>query len=228
MIDIHSHILPGVDDGSASVEESLEMLRLSRQQGVTLVFATPHFSAVREAPATFLARRQAAAAQLKLDPETMPQLRLGAEVAYFGGMSRCQELKELCLEGTSLLLLEMPFAPWTDRMIEEVCNIRQQLGLLPVLAHTERYARSSQMGRYRDRLLQETLFQSNAEYFLHLRTKRKALRQLRDGQIHMLGSDAHNMSSRSPKLGVAAGIIRQKLGEAFLEELDEPILKYKR
>lgn len=228
MIDTHSHILPLMDDGSASVEESIEMLRLSRQQGVTLVFATPHFSAVKESPASFLARRQAAAAQLKPDPQTMPQLRLGAEVAYFGGMSRCQELKELCMEGTNLLLVEMPFAPWTDRMIEEVCTIRQQLGLQPVLAHIERYARGSQMGRYRDRLLEEVLFQSNAEYFLHLRTKGKALRQLRAGQIHMLGSDAHNLSSRPPKLGDAAKIIREKLGEVYLEEMDERILEYKK
>lgn len=228
MIDIHSHILPGVDDGSASVEESLELLRLSHRQGVELIFATPHFSAAKENPSAFLSRRNAAARQLTLDLQTMPQMRLGAEVAYFGGMSRSQELTQLCLEGTNLLLLEMPFSPWTDRMVAEVCAIRQQLGILPVLAHVERYARSSQMGRYRDQLLQETLFQCNAEYFLRFGTKGKALRQLRSGEIHLLGSDAHNLTSRPPRLGDAARIIEEKLGLGVLEQLCEPIKRYKK
>lgn len=228
MIDVHSHILPGVDDGSASVEESLELLRLSRQQGVKLLFATPHFSAAKEDPASFLARRKAAAAQLSLDPDTMPRLRLGAEVAYFGGMSHCQELGDLCLEGTNLLLLEMPFSHWSDRMISEVCAIRQQLGLLPVLAHVERYAKRSQMGTYCHQLLQETLFQCNAGYFLRFSTKGKALRQLKNGQIHLLGSDAHNLTNRVPKLGEAARIIREKLGEGYLEHLSDPILAFEK
>lgn len=226
MIDIHSHILPGMDDGSASVEESLELLRLSRQQGVELLFATPHFSAVKENPQRFLSRRQAAAEKLPLSPDTMPQVRLGAEVAYFGGMDRCQELEALCLEGTNLLLLEMPFAPWTDRMISEVCSIRQQLGLTPVLAHVERYARGSQMGKYRSALLTETLFQCNADYFLHFTTRGKALRQLQSGQIHLLGSDAHNLSHRTPKLGDAARVIREKLGDRFLSQLNNSILSH--
>lgn len=228
MIDIHSHILPAMDDGSQSISESLEMLRLSRQQGITQIFATPHFSAVKENPKSFLSRRQASAAQLDLDSEMMPQLGLGAEVAYFSGMSHCKELPDLCLEGTDLLLVEMPFAPWTDRIVSDVCAIRQQLGLIPVLAHVERYSRGSQMGRYRDLLLQETLFQCNAEYFLRLGTKAKAMRQLRRGEIHLLGSDAHNLSSRAPKLGEAATLIRQKLGEEVLTRLAEPLTEYKR
>lgn len=228
MIDIHSHILPGIDDGSQSISESLEMLRLSRQQGVTKIFATPHFSAVKENPTAFLSRRQASAAQLDPDPETMPQLGLGAEVAYFSGMSRCKELQDLCLEGTDLLLVEMPFIPWTDRIVSDVCAIRQQLGLMPVLAHVERYSRGSQMGRYRDLLLQEALFQCNAEYFLRMGTKTKALRQLRRGEIHLLGSDTHNLTSRAPKLGEAAAVIRQKLGEEALSRLNDPLLEYKK
>ena len=158
----------------------------------------------------------------------MPQLRLGAEVAYFGGMSHCEELAELCLEGTDLLLVEMPFAPWTDRMVSDICAIHQQLGLVPVLAHVERYARGSQMGRYRRQLLGEVLLQSNAEHFLHLRTKGKALRQLRRGEIHLLGSDAHNMTHRIPKLGSAAELIRKKLGEEALSRLNDPLLEYKK
>ncbi len=227
MIDIHTHILPAVDDGSASTEESEQMLRLAKQQGVDLVFATPHFSAVREDPDSFVQRRQAARDALCLSEETMPQLRLGAEVAYFGGMSHCQELTALCLEGTSLILIEMPFAPWTDRIVTDICSIRQQLGLTPVLAHVERYTRNNQMGRYYKHLIREALFQCNAEYFLRLGTRHKALRQLKDGQIHLLGSDAHNLTHRISRMDEAAALIRKKLGEDALAQLKAPVSLYK-
>lgn len=227
MIDIHTHILPGVDDGSSSPEQSHQMLCLAKQQGVALIFATPHFSAVKEDPTSFLQRRQAARDALCLSEATMPQLRLGAEVAYFGGINHCQELTALRLEGTKLLLLEMPFSPWTDRIVEEVCSIRQQLDLIPVLAHVERYSRKSQMDRYRKHLIRETLFQCNAEYFLRFSSRGKALQQLKNGQIHVIGSDAHNLSHRISRMDEAAAVIRKKLGDSALAQLNEPVLLYK-
>ena len=64
MLDIHSHILPGMDDGSASPEETAELLDLMWQQGITTVVATPHFYPMQEAPDSFLSRRQAAVEQM--------------------------------------------------------------------------------------------------------------------------------------------------------------------
>ena len=60
MVDFHSHILPGMDDGASSPEESLQMLARSRQQGVDVLFATSHFYADEEDPAAFLVRREEA------------------------------------------------------------------------------------------------------------------------------------------------------------------------
>ena len=61
MTDLHTHILPGMDDGAVSVETSLEMLRMERDQGVDAVVLTPHFYRDRERPEQFLARRRASA-----------------------------------------------------------------------------------------------------------------------------------------------------------------------
>ena len=60
MIDLHTHILPNVDDGSSSLEESLALLRMLASQGVTLTAATPHFYATSDTPEKFFRRREAA------------------------------------------------------------------------------------------------------------------------------------------------------------------------
>ena len=167
MIDLHSHILPGIDDGSKSVEMSLEMLRKSAAQGVKTIFATPHFYATRHTPQRFFEKRQSAWEQLQpMLEEGMPKVILGAEVTYFEGMSRSQELENMRLGDSNLLLVEMPTTPWTDYMIEELECIPSHLGLQPVLAHIDRYMHRSQLPRFLDDLLElEVLLQANADAF---------------------------------------------------------------
>lgn len=219
MIDLHSHILPGVDDGSQSLEMSHAMLALLQQQGVQAAVATPHFYAMKDTPEKFLRRRAEAAAQLQTD-ENMPRILLGAEVAYFDGMSNSQEIAQLQLGESKLLLVEMPFGAWTQRMINEICQLTFQAGLTPVLAHVERYRKKDQLPKYKQQLLQQgVLLQCNAEAFVDRTTRRWALGQLKQGNIHFLGSDAHNLTARPPKMDQAAQIISKKLGWGVLEEL---------
>ena len=138
MIDLHSHILPQMDDGSKTPEETRRLLEIMRGQGVKTVAATPHFYARREDPETFLQRRAEAAEKLPREAD-LPQVLLGAEVAWFHGMKRCGALQKLQIGNTGLLLVEMPFSAWTEQTVEEVCQIPAYLGLTPVLAHAERY-----------------------------------------------------------------------------------------
>lgn len=225
MVDIHSHILPQVDDGSASPEETAKLLELSFRQGVTHMVATPHFYPDKDSPERFLARRQKALERFTLNPETMPQLLIGAEVAYFKGMSGCEDLVPMAFGKNDLLLVEMPFAPWTDRIVEDILSIHRQLGVQPVLAHVERYAGPDQFSRYREKLLEGgVLFQCNAAAFLSFLGSRRYLNLLEEGQIHFLGSDCHNTSTRAPKLEQAAKVIEKKLGKGILEEMDAFVL----
>lgn len=140
MLDIHSHILPKMDDGSGSVEESLKLLRTSAEQGITEIAATPHFYASQNSPQKFLERRAACAARLQeaLTPD-LPRVYLGAEVCYFDGVSRIDELEALWIQNTSILLLEMPFAKWSRRMVNEVAEIQNRRDTQVLLAHIERY-----------------------------------------------------------------------------------------
>lgn len=212
MLDLHTHILPQMDDGSKSPEETRFLLEALSRQGVTSVAATPHFYA-KETPAAFLKRRQEAAAQLDAPMEIL----LGAEVAYFGGMGNCEDLIPLRIGNTKFLLVEMPFNDWSDRVVEDVCSIPVQLGLIPVLAHINRYPGKQQFPKYKDILLQSGIyFQCNAEAFLAFMNRQRALNLMKNGYIHFLGSDCHNLSSRPPLLDKANAAIEKKFGRAFL------------
>ncbi|MCD7787048.1 MAG: capsular polysaccharide biosynthesis protein, partial [Oscillospiraceae bacterium] len=126
MLDFHMHILPAVDDGSDSVETSMAMLRMSAEQGVEYIAATPHFYAERMTPESFLTRRRDAFALFTdaIGGEAgLPRLLLGAEVHFFTGISTFDGLDALCLDGTKFLLLEMPFHTWSEHMLHEVDTI---------------------------------------------------------------------------------------------------------
>ena len=221
MIDFHSHILPSIDDGSRNVSESLLLLSQLREQQVTTVVATPHFYANEQSVDTFLKRRQRAYESLLevSGADDVPSFYLGAEVLYYSGISRLDGLSRLCIQGTRLLLLEMPMTRWTTSVVQEVLEIVNNLNLTVVLAHIERYIKWQKPEVFDLLRNNGVIMQVNASYFIERLTRRSALRQLGRGEIQLLGSDCHRMDARPPRLGEAAAIIRRKYGDELLDVL---------
>lgn len=223
--DLHSHILPGIDDGSASVSESLALLRLAREQGIRHVAATPHFYAHRDDPQAFLDRRARALDQLlretAKEPD-LPEIFLGAEVYYFLGMSESDALHSLSYDGGTAILVEMPMSPWSPQMYEELRQIWKRQGLIPVIAHVDRYIAPLRTHRIPEKLEElPVLVQANASFFQRASTSAMAKRMLKKGQIHVLGSDCHNMDFRKPNLGQTIELIERGLGREALEQIAE-------
>ena len=221
MIDFHSHFLPGIDDGSDSTETSIAMLNAWYSQGITEICATPHFYAEHNTPERFITRRNKAFAMVQdATQNELKNIRLGAEVLFFDGISRYDGLHELCLEGTDLLLLEMPFRTWTSHMIEEVGIIASTTGIMPVAAHVERYL--DQPRKLVKEFMKLNIFiQSNAEFFLDRHTQHKALKMLKKGTITFLGTDAHNLGRRPVNLGPAVDVISKSLSDSFITQLEK-------
>ena len=223
--DFHSHVLPRIDDGSHSVEESLEMLRRAARQNIPTVVATPHFYAQQDGFDRFLARRETAVAHLKQEMALcadLPKVVCGAEVYYFRGISETDILKDLAIDGTDHILIEMPFAHWTEDMYRELEAIPEKKGLRPIIAHVDRYIAPFSRNENLYRLLDlPVLIQANTSFFLNRRTRNMAMRMLAKGQIHLLGSDCHNLDSRPPNLGEAVDLIRGKLGNEMVQEILE-------
>lgn len=224
IIDFHSHVLPGIDDGSKNLEQSLEMLRRSAQQGVDQMIATPHFYAHHDDPERFLRRRAEAELRLReamAGQEGLPELGIGAEVYYFNGIADSDALLELTINKKRYILLEMPMSSWTDRMYREIEGIWIKQGLMPIVAHLDRYVTPFHAWDILERLEDlPVLIQVNASFFIDSNTRRLALKMLKKGKIHLLGSDSHDLSDRAPNLGEALAIIQKKLGQDHINRIN--------
>lgn len=220
VIDVHTHILPQIDDGSDCVETSVKMLQSMADHGVEVACATPHFYREKMSIDTFLARRGAAWHRLQASEIPLPiPVRLGAEVAYYSGISEEKGLQRLCMEGTNTLLLEMPYSEWNSFQVDEVMALAWDCGFDVVLAHPERFAQLRSNTRWIEKLSSLPM-QVNAGALCHWRTRRGALRILENTAKPLLGSDCHNLKSRGPNLWEGRNVVQRKLGGDFLTELD--------
>ena len=225
MIDLHTHILPGMDDGSPDAACSVEMLRRQRAQGVEVVCGTSHYYRRQNSISLFCERRAAAMDRLKEAlprGETLPRVIPAAETAYFSGIGDHPGLERLCIQGTRTLMLEMPFTEWSDLQVEEVSALVLDRRFQVVLVHPERFCASKGNRRKIQQLEQlPVVLQVNAGALLLWRTRRLGLELLREAPIPLLASDCHNLTTRVPNLQEGRRVVRQKLGNGFLDRLDQ-------
>lgn len=222
IIDLHTHILPAVDDGSADLSCSLDMLHMEARQGVSLVCASSHYYFEQNSIETFCSRREAAYQKiLDCRDANIPRILLAAETAYFPGMTGSAELIKLCVSGTRTLLLEMPFFEWTSLQIDTIQTLVLDLDYQVVLVHPERFCFSRNNSDKLMRLCRLPIgLQVNAGALTRFRGRAKALELLEAAPVPLLGSDCHNTGSRPPNLAAGRKIVEKKCGADFLRRID--------
>lgn len=221
-IDMHCHILPGMDDGSPDIETSVQMLHQQAEQGVSIICATSHYYVEQNQITTFCQRRSESLEKLlNASPDGMPRIIPAAEVSFFSGISEQVGLERLCIQDTCTLMLEMPFSEWSDYQIEEVSALVLDRGFNVVLVHPERFC-AGKGNREKLHQMEElpVALQVNAGTLLHWRRRRLGLQLLQEAPIPLLGSDCHNLTNRIPNLQEARKIVGQKLGASFLDQID--------
>ncbi len=217
MIDFHTHILPGIDDGSKNSQMSIEMLKSLKSEGVTDIVLSPHFYASQNSVEKFLARRSVGLEHLQaaldgLDGELGLRLHLGAEILFMDSLDKVDGLEAMSIGGTNCILLEMPFTKWTGRNLDTVYKIRCN-GFDIVIAHFERYLGFGNSKNEMDELRRMgCILQMNSESFNGFFAKRKSVKFFEEGLASLLGSDCHNLESRPPKIKAAYDAISEKLG----------------
>lgn len=222
MIDFHSHILPGMDDGAATTEMSLEMLQRSKLSGVELVVSTSHFYLTDNDVDGFICRRQVAYNALKTAIQTcggsFPDIIVGAEVAYIRHIPRVKDIKKLCIEGTDYMLLELPYDEWDNDLFEDIYSLTL-LGIRPVLAHLDRFM--YQEKHFGDLLSLNVLCQINADSLLTSRGRKNILKLFKLDAAHILGSDMHNITNRAPNLAEGYAMLTKKFGSEYSDYLKD-------
>lgn len=235
MIDFHCHLLHGIDDGSRNLETSIDILKESAEQGVKRIVATPHFYAWEMSIDSFLSKRQAAYDELrsalrerglKLTGEDgctggLPELMLGAEVAFFDNMAASERIHELAITGTDIIMVEMPFIDWEEHHLKEIAMLADKFTV--IIAHIERFMTRGNRKGIGELLAMSRVkpikIQVNAGAFENRRLRRRLMKMFASGEAHMLGSDCHGMHRRPPNLAAGAEAIRGHLGEKALDRI---------
>ncbi len=217
-----------MDDGSGSSEESIQMLKSLRAQGVGAVVMASHFYPHEESPVEFKARRDACLARLlsaiseeNLGSDEIPNMYLGAEVAYFSGISGCEPIRSLCIEGTNILLVEMPFDRWSNAVVDEICQMENRIDVKPVIAHVERYLVFKNKSQIAKLIANGIAVQFNANSFLRIGMRRKTLKLIKKGYLNVIGSDCHNITNRAPHMAEAFQVIEDRLEESIVSAIVE-------
>ena len=219
LTDIHSHILPGIDDGAKDIEEAKKLLEMSVKQGIERIIFTPHFYSERMKIQDFVAKRDRVAEIVKgmihsegLDIET----KMGTEV-YFTPIIANFPLEQLAFSGTKYILIELITMYEPNDVVGAIKRIKHQ-GYTPIIAHVERYSYVAK----NPVLLYEwikagALIQVNAESIISSRKIRKSIEQYcRWNLIHFVASDAHSVAHRPQNLEKGYALLSEEMSKKII------------
>lgn len=217
--DLHCHILPGIDDGAKDLETAVSLLKEQKAQGVEQIVFTPHFWSWQKSLSRFVKDRYQAAAQLEgILNELDIRWSAGAEVRMTPDLLKL-DLTPLNIVDTPYFLLEWPFNQFPVYGREVVDRI-EDAGYIPIFAHIERYDYFWKSPQELDDYIDEGIVcQINPGILINSETRKYALKMIKDGYVHVLSSDTHNMDSRPPHLKLAYQIVEKNLGRKYSERL---------
>lgn len=224
MIDIHCHILPGIDDGARDITESAEMVNVARLNKIDAIIATPHFTDFNKIE-DFLFNRYEAVQSFEEMLESFdnkPAVAYGAEVFLDNKVFTAGNLDELTLNGSRYMLCEYTLEPFvTEKAViyaEEICA----RGYIPIIAHPERYISFAQNPTVVNRLWNMGCkFQVNASSLAGAGgedMRRFTEDLILKGFADFIATDAHSHKIRNNR-------ILEKM-EDFPESISEDMLKY--
>lgn len=232
LIDIHTHILYGVDDGAKDINDSMGLLDEEREQGVDQVILTPHYGPKFGHPDTEVLREKFEAIRekaYKYYPEI--QLYLGSELYYQQGtVSDLKQGKVLTMNGTRYVLVEFATSDAYSHIYRAVQDF-VYAGYIPILAHVERYkAVFGHVDKIVELIETGAYIQINAESLIGgIFDKRASFckKLMKERLVHFLGTDCHDFRTRRPNMKPAAEVVRKKHADQILYENPRRMLEGK-
>lgn len=226
MIDIHAHILPGIDDGAKDEQEAILMARAAVEEGITAIIATPHHANGRyDNPGHEIKNRIHAFNLMLKDHGISLKVQPGQEVRIHQGLLEALEQGQtITLSESKYLLLELPSSfvpPYTEEMIHEL----RVLGITPIIAHPERNAELAASPSILMRLLERgaltQLTSHSVDGLFGRKLQKLCLEWCRQGMVHLISSDAHNVNDRPFALNKAYSVISSHVNDTVVAELKD-------
>jgi len=218
VIDLHCHILPGVDDGAKTIEDSLAMARMAVAAGTTKIVATPHMNHPQFHVPGPVARAKVAEVRAAIAAAQIPiEVVLGGEIHWSTEIPERLASGELIplSEEHKYILFELPMSH-VPHATREVMWQLQLAGIFPVLAHPERnmdFERNPDLiHQYRDAGVPCQITAMSLVGDFGRKARKVAERWLSEGAIDLLASDGHSARGRPPTMDEAARIVRKQAG----------------
>lgn len=225
MFDLHCHILPQMDDGSSSVEETLDMLGVAAQEGIQVIAATHHFFDDETTIEDYLGLWESRYKQIQSVLEGFKkdiQIVKGAEVMISPFLTQLDGLHRLCINEGRYLLIELPMID-LPQFTEEVIHNLQVKGIVPILAHPERNYRIANNPDLLNPLIElGALVQINTGSITGLfgkKIRRCAKTLFKNNMAHLIGTDAHSAVKRPPEMRKSAQILERWVGQQRAETI---------
>ncbi len=224
LVETHCHIIPGIDDGAQDIETSLKMIAQLQEQGAEKIILTPHYYSDTISLDDFLRMRDKAFNELlRALPPGSPTLIPAAEVYISNYIFNNNSIDDLKIGNTNYVLIEHSFSSdFSDRTFNRLMNLYCDFGVKPILAHIERYrALMDDVMKLEDYINMGCLTQVNISSFADAprSIRKKLFKFLETGHIHLIGSDAHNLSSRPPEYEPGVKEIIRKCGQEAIDVL---------
>ena len=224
MTDLHCHILPQIDDGAKDIQTSLKLLEMEKKDGINNVALTSHFYCEYTVLEKFLSDRNLAFEKLKGNLGELKDcfsFKLGCEV-FFSPRLFHMEIQKLCLEDTKVLLLELPTTHCPQFFNEFLLDV-QEKGIIPVIAHVERYLYVINNPDILFHWIEAGAFmQINANaLFKNKNQTNRIVKFIKWGLVHVIASDAHSLEKRPPKMQQAFSILEKALGSKTVNLLQQ-------
>ncbi len=221
MTDLHSHILPHIDDGAANTAQTHELLTEEKRQGVNKIMFTPHFYPEKIEMDRFLTFRNAAYADI-LSRGIIPgeiKTALGAEVHFSPALVNMDAWR-LTLGDTGYLLLELS-SRQKPVFLKQVISSLDNKGIVSIIAHVERYpyVLSNPIVLYEWADMGCILQVDADSLFMDHKLTDFILKCIKWNLVHVIASDAHSMEKRPPRLKDAYRLISNKLGREYAKRL---------
>lgn len=224
MIDLHCHVLPGIDDGSQSMEQTMEMLRIASREGIEAIIVTPHYKEGRRNADISTIVKCMQGVQEKIEEQGLGvRLYPGNEIFYFDGVEELLEQdRVLTLNGTDRVLVEFSPTEEYTYIRNSLDNIRAQ-GYVPVLAHVERYECMVKHPEHVKELkhmdVEIQINASSVQGKLGRKVQQFLYQLLKDRCVYYVGTDAHNAESRAPEFQECYQMLKKKFDAAYIEEI---------
>jgi protein-tyrosine phosphatase len=213
VIDLHCHILPGIDDGAADVDDSLAMARVAADDGIEAVCATPHIRHDHDVRVKGLAQR-VAQLNVQLERASVPLKVLGGGELAATSVAGIDDdgLEAISVGGGNRWLLLEPAPGPLDDSLERAAAELSRRGYRSLIAHPERHLAIDMRERLAKLVEAGALVQVTAATLLDPRTRDAMLELAACGLVHVLGSDSHSSRhGREPRLAAALGVLHAEL-----------------